>query len=110
MLFRSRETYRIRPVVTAGAVIQPHLAAGRPRRMDEPVEPGKHDYLQLLEWAFADDTVDCIRVGLEDTPSHFGKNVSNEELVTLVRRECELAGVTLIRDAAQTTRLFGIRN
>jgi uncharacterized protein (DUF849 family) len=104
-----RGQYSIHPVVSVGAVIQPHLAATTPRGMYEPLEPGKHDYLELLEWALHDDTVDAIRVGLEDTPVHFGHSVTNADLVRLVRRACENAGVEITYDPSLVHQVFHTR-
>ena len=105
-----RSQYPIRPVVSVGAVIQPHLAATTPRRMFEPLQPGKHDYLELLEWACSDDMVDAVRVGLEDTPVHFGEHVRNADFVRLVRTECENAGVEITYDPDLVHQLLGTRS
>jgi uncharacterized protein (DUF849 family) len=104
-----RSEHQVRPAITVGAVIQPHVAATAPRRLNEPPQPGKHDYLELLKWALADDTVDAVRVGLEDTPSHFGQDAHNADLVALVRSECENAGVNVTLDPTRVQEAFGIR-
>ena len=104
-----RSQYGVDPVVSVGSVMEPRIAAFQPRAMGEPLEAEKHDYIQLLEWTLEDETPDAIRVGLEDTPSHFGENACNAGLVTLIKEECEKAGIAITRDPAFVHALFGIR-
>jgi uncharacterized protein (DUF849 family) len=101
-----KATYDVDPSVSVGAVIQPRFAASKRREMSQQIENGKHDYLELLEWAMHDETVDCVRVGLEDTPFHFGHEATNAELVALVREECGIRGVQTLFTGTEIRKLF----
>jgi uncharacterized protein (DUF849 family) len=103
-----RDRHAIQPAVSVGAVMRPQVVTIEPRELGGPLAAGKHDYLELLEWVLGDHTPDCIRVGLEDTPIHFGARVTNADLVALVRETCERAGTPAITDAARVRDAFGL--
>ncbi len=94
-------------VVSVGAVVPPHTSATVRRSMSEPIEDGKHDYLELLDWALHSDTPDLVRVGLEDSPILWGHPVKNRVLVELVRTQVEMLRVPLMHER-QVRALFDL--
>lgn len=95
-------------IVSVGAVIPPHVSAGSERAISDAITAGTHDYLELFDWAFHSNVPDLVRVGLEDCPLHWGKHVTNSELVRLARMECENARVPVM-DSREAQALFAPR-
>jgi hypothetical protein len=61
------------------------------------VDGGKHDDLELVEWALHRNPPVFIRVGLQDFPLHWGAPVKNDERVRLACLQLEQYGVPQIR-------------
>lgn len=109
-LDRFRRLTGLRLAVSVGGVIRPNEAAPGPlpRRHGGRLPEGTHDYREIIEWVLADDRVDAIRVGLEDTPLLYDRQRTNADLVRQAREICEELGGRVETDPARVRATFGL--
>lgn len=99
----------VRVHITVGAAIHPNAAhPGPERRPGEPLPPGKHDLMEVIELVANDPRIESFRAGIEDSPVMYGEQKSNAQLIRHARSVFESLGVEIELDVAETRRIFAL--